>query len=115
MPDSKDYAAMAGDLAAGFKELSRAAPEEMGALVKFFQAAGKDSALDRKTKELIATAISISDHCESCIAHHTEEAHRHGASREEMVDTIITAIHMGGGPAVAYGVQALRAFDQFAA
>jgi len=40
-------------------------------------------------------------------------AHRHGATRQEVFETVALAIYMGGGPASVYGVDALRAYDQF--
>lgn len=36
-----------------------------------------------------------------------------GATREEVAETVALAIYMGGGPAVVYGGDALRAYDQF--
>jgi alkylhydroperoxidase/carboxymuconolactone decarboxylase family protein YurZ len=37
-----------------------------------------------------------------------------GASRAEVAETIGVAIHMGGGPSMVYGAEALRAYDAFA-
>lgn len=39
---------------------------------------------------------------------------RHGASRDEVVETSGVATYMGGGPSYVYGAQALLAFDQLA-
>jgi alkylhydroperoxidase/carboxymuconolactone decarboxylase family protein YurZ len=39
--------------------------------------------------------------------------HQHGATREEVAETVALAIYMGGGPAAVYGGDALRAYDQF--
>jgi alkylhydroperoxidase/carboxymuconolactone decarboxylase family protein YurZ len=41
-------------------------------------------------------------------------AHQHGATREEVAETAVLAVYMGGGPAAVYGADALRAYDQFA-
>jgi alkylhydroperoxidase/carboxymuconolactone decarboxylase family protein YurZ len=41
-------------------------------------------------------------------------AHQHGATREEVAETVALAVYMGGGPAAVYGGGALRAYDQFA-
>jgi alkylhydroperoxidase/carboxymuconolactone decarboxylase family protein YurZ len=41
-------------------------------------------------------------------------AHQHGASREEIAETVALAIYMGGGPAAVFGADALRAYEQFA-
>jgi len=47
------------------------------------QTAGRDGALDRKTKELIALAIAIAARCDGCIGFHMEALVRLGATRQE--------------------------------
>ena len=73
----------------------------------------KQGALDPKTKELIALALAIGARCDGCVAYHAKAAHDKGASREEVAEVIGVAIHMGGGPSMVYGAEALRAFDAF--
>ena len=64
----------------------------------------------------MAIAIAVATRCEGCIVFHVRSAIKHGATREELADTIGVAIEMGGGgPAAVYGADALAAFDQFAA
>ena len=46
-------------------------------------------------------------------AYHTKMAHQHGASRDEVAETVAVAVYMDGGPAAVYGADALRAYDQF--
>ena len=77
-------------------------------------AATASKAIDTKMKELMALAIGIAVHCDGCVAYHTKMAHQHGASREEVAETVALAVYMGGGPAAVYGADALRAYDQFA-
>ncbi|HEX6296933.1 MAG TPA: carboxymuconolactone decarboxylase family protein [Burkholderiales bacterium] len=60
----------------------------------------------------MALAIGIAVHCEGCVAFHTRAAFR-GATRQEVVETVALAVYMGGGPAVVYGGDALRAFDEY--
>ena len=111
---SKDYKALAGAVDARAGNLFRAAPDQMRALRGLMQAASKDGALDARTKELMAIAIAIATHCEGCIVFHVRAAIRHGATREELAETVGVAIEMGGGPAAVYGADALAAFDQMA-
>jgi len=40
---------------------------------------------------------------------------RHGATRDEVMETMGMAIYMGAGPSVMYAAQAVEAFDQFTA
>ena len=110
---TKDYIELGRELDRGAKALGRQAPEIMGAMRNLASAAVKDGALDTKTKELMALAISITSSCDSCIAYHTRNALRAGATKAEVVETIGVALEMGGGPAIAYGVGALDAYEQF--
>ncbi len=47
---------------------------------------GRQRSLDRKTKELIATAVSISNNCQYCSLAHEAMALMIGASKEEIVE-----------------------------
>ena len=110
---SKDYKAYAGEVDARGANLFKAAPDTMRAYRGLMEAASKDGALDAKTKELMALAIGIAQRCDGCIVFHVRAAHRHGASREEVAETIGVAIELGGGPSAVYGAEALAAYDQF--
>jgi AhpD family alkylhydroperoxidase len=104
----------ADEVAAGIGLIREGAPEAAKAFGSLALAATTSKALDAKTKELMALAISIAVHCEGCVAYHTRAAHKHGASRQEVAETVALAVYMGGGPAAVYGADALRAFDEFA-
>ena len=41
--------------------------------------------------------------CEYCLWKHVPEAVKLGATREEILEAVSTAILMAGGPAIAYG------------
>ena len=51
--------------------LKKEIPEAYGAFEAMGKAAKKPGAMDEKTKEYIALAMSIATQCESCIALHT--------------------------------------------
>jgi AhpD family alkylhydroperoxidase len=91
------------------------ADEVMKAFSAIAQAATAPKALDAKTKELIALAISIAVRCDDCIAFHTKAAVDRGATRDEVLETLGMAIYMGAGPSAMYASHALGAFTQFAA
>lgn len=110
---SKDFAKTAHDVVAGVGLLQRGAPDAMKAFGALATAATAAKAIDTKTKELMALAIGIAVHCDGCVAYHAKMAHQHGASREEVAETVALAVYMGGGPAAVYGADALRAYDQF--
>lgn len=110
---SKDFAQIANDVANGIGLLRQGAPDTMKAFGSLAAAATATNAIDTKTKELMAVAIGIAVHCDGCVAYHAKQAHRHGASRQEILETVALAVYMGGGPSAVYGADAVRAFDQF--
>ena len=111
----KDWPEMAKGLSGPLRELRAGAPEVMKGFSAIARAALEAKALDTKTKELIALAISVATRCDACIAFHAEAAVRQGASRDAVMETMGMAIYMGAGPAVMYAAQAVEAFDQYVA
>lgn len=108
----KDWLRIADELTANIRDLRGGIPDVMKAFSGLAQSATAAGALDPKTKELIALAISIAARCDGCLAFHAKACARHKATREEVAETIGMAIYMGGGPSMVYGAQALEAFDQ---
>lgn len=111
----KPYTHAADQVLAGLALLREGAPEAAKAFGALSLAATASKSIDTKTKELMALAIGIAVHCEGCVAFHTRAALKAGATRQEVVETVALAVYMGGGPAVVYGGDALRAFDEYAA
>jgi AhpD family alkylhydroperoxidase len=110
----KPFTRVADDVVAGIGLIRQGAPEAMKAFGALSLAATAARALDPKTKELMALAIGIAVHCDGCVAYHTRAAYKHGATREEVAETVALALYMGGGPAAVYGADAIRAYDEFA-
>lgn len=80
---------------------------------KFHHAAVATGTLDRKIKELMALAISVTNGCDDGIAHHVHDAIQAGATREEVANALSVAVLMGGGPGMLYASHAIDAVDQF--
>lgn len=112
---TNDYAEVAEILLKGMTELKRASHATRGAFGKLVEVVYSDGTVSSKTKELIALAIGITVRCDGCLAHHAGAACEAGASREEVIEAIGVAMHMGGGPSLVYGSEALKAFNQLAA
>lgn len=108
-----DYIAYHQHLEERLGQLGQELPGPMSGFARLHKKAIEDGALSRKTKELMALAISIAVRCEGCIAYHTHDAIAAGAARQELLETIGVAILMGGGPASMYAAQALDAIEQF--
>lgn len=51
----------------------------------------EDSALDRKTKELVATAVATLERCTHCTRGHIQGSLEHGASKAEVSEAIMVA------------------------
>jgi AhpD family alkylhydroperoxidase len=96
------------------RDLSSAQPAVMKAFWGLHKEAVAAGALDTKTKELMALAISVATNCDDCVAHHTYDALKAGATKEEIADTLGVAILMGGGKSVVYASHAIEAVGQFA-
>lgn len=88
-------------------------PELMSGFSAIAQAATKEGALDRKSKELIAMALAVANHCEGCIGFHSQTLVKLKVTREELLETLSMAIYMGGGPSLMYAAEALEAFEEF--
>lgn len=95
------------------RRLRAAIPAVYKSFATLHEAALTTGAVDAKTKELIALAISISKGCDGCIAAHARGAAFKGASPEEVAETIGVAILMTGGPGSVYGPRAYAAFQEF--
>ena len=110
---TNDWHELTKSLSADLRELRTGAPDVMKAFSATAVAATAAKALEGKTKELIALAISVAVRCDDCIAFHAKAAVDRGASREEVLETLGMAVYMGAGPSVMYASHALQAFTQF--
>ena len=78
---TKQYKTITGDITKALGTLRQALPGVMVGFSKLSQAAAKDAALDKKTKELIALALGVAAHCDGCIGFHTKALVGLGAVR----------------------------------
>jgi AhpD family alkylhydroperoxidase len=109
----KSYPEITRQISANLRKLRSDIPDTMKGFTALAQAATRDGALDKKTKELIALAIGVAAHCDGCIGFHTEALVKLGATRQEVEETLGMAIYMGGGPSLMYAADAIAAFEQF--
>jgi len=103
---SKSYPDITKRISANIKTLRKDIPDTMSGFSAMAQAASKDGALDRKTKEFIALAIGIATRCDACIGVHVEALVRLGATKAEVEECLGMAIYMGGGPSLMYAADA---------
>jgi AhpD family alkylhydroperoxidase len=94
-------------------QLRSSTPEVMKAFHELGRAATAPGALDAKTKELIALALSVAVRCDPCIGFHTKTLVRLGATRQELDEALGVATYMGGGPSLMYAASAVASFEEF--
>jgi AhpD family alkylhydroperoxidase len=75
------------------------------------QAANRKGEISPAIKELMAVAIAVAKGCEDCILFHINEALKHGATRQQLVESLAVSIEMAGGPGTVYAAKALSLFD----
>ena len=109
----KNYVDITKRISGDLRKLRQDIPDTMKAFSALAQAAGRDSALDRKTKELIALALGVAAHCDGCIGFHAEALVQLGATRQEIEEALGMAVYMGGGPSLMYAADAISAFEEF--
>lgn len=85
----------------GFGQLARAAMAE--------------GAISVKHKELMALAIGITQRCSGCVGFHVKALVKLGCTRQELEEMLAVCVYMGGGPALMYAAEALKAWDEFSA
>ncbi len=111
----KNYPDITRNISANLKVLRKDIADTMGGFSALAQAATRDGALDKKTKELIALALGVAARCDGCIGFHTDALVKLNATREEVEETLGMAIYMGGGPSLMYAADAMTAYEQFLA
>ena len=109
-----NYREMTQTVSTRLGELRSSTPDVMKAFNELGRAATAPGALDAKTKELIALALSVAVRCDPCIGFHTKALVKLGATRQELDETLGVTTYMGGGPSLMYAANAGAAFDEFA-
>ena len=91
--------------------LFKADQKTMLAFKSLSDSAVREGNVSTAMKELIAVAIAAARGCDDCIVYHVEEAKKHGADRETLLEVNAVSIEMSGGPGAVYAAKALDAFD----
>ena len=101
------------DLKHGVRMMREAAPKTWETWAKFVDASLAPSALDRKTKELVALGMSLTTQCKYCVGVHLQKSLDAGASEAEIIDVCHVAMVMGGGPAMTYIAEVHKALELY--
>lgn len=114
MSDQTDnFRELTKSVSAGLATLRSSTPDVMKSFNELGRAATASGVLDRKTKELIALALSVAARCDPCIGFHMQTLVKLGVTRQEIDETLGVTTYMGGGPSLMYAASAIDAFDEF--
>jgi AhpD family alkylhydroperoxidase len=83
------------------------APEVMKAFWEFDRIAVAPGAIPVKYKELIAVAVALTTQCPYCIAIHSGNARKAGATETELVEASLVAASLRAGASVTHATHAL--------
>lgn len=108
-----NFAHLTQNISHHIAELGKHIPETMQGFSSLARSAGKDGALDKKTKELIALSLGVAAHCKGCIGFHSRRALINLGATPQEAEALGMSIYMGGGPSLMYATEALQAFDEF--
>jgi AhpD family alkylhydroperoxidase len=110
---TKNYREITAAVSANLAKLRADVPETMRGFSALAAAAGKAGVLDKKTKELIAMALSVAARCDPCLGFHADALVKAGCTRTELEEMLGMCVYMGGGPSLMYAAHALQAYEQF--
>jgi AhpD family alkylhydroperoxidase len=94
------------------REMRKLAPAEFDAWLNLNNIVGKDGAIPKKYRELIAVGVACTTQCPYCIEAHARAAKAAGATREELVEAAFVSAALRAGGAATHGAMALKFFDQ---
>jgi AhpD family alkylhydroperoxidase len=109
-----DHAGLIQNINEALGPFRKSQPEAMQGFGQLARAAMAEGAVSSKHKELIALAIGITQHCSGCVGFHVKALHKLGCTREELEEMLSVCVYMGGGPALMYSAETLKAWDALA-
>ncbi len=109
---SKSFVQITTDVSRALGTLRKEIPDTMQGFSAMARGALQDGALSELQKELIALAIAVTQRCDACVGFHVKALIRLGATREQVMETLGVCTYMGGGPALMYAAEAVRAYEE---
>jgi AhpD family alkylhydroperoxidase len=112
---SFDHTALIQNINEGIVPLKTTQPEAMKGFGQLARAAMAEGSISAKHKELMALAIGITQHCSGCIGFHVKALQKLKCTRAELDEMLSVCVYMGGGPALMYAAETVKAWDAMAA
>lgn len=109
-----DHTGLIQDINECLAPFRKAQPDAMAGFGQLACASMAEGALSTKHKELMALAIGVTQRCSGCIGFHVKALHKLGCTRAELEEMLAVCVYMGGGPALMYAAEAIKAWDAMA-
>ncbi len=109
-----DHATLVQNINQNLAPFRKSQPEAMQGFGQLARAAMAEGALSAKSKELIALAIGVTQHCSGCIGFHVKALHKLQCTRAEVEEMLSVCVYMGGGPALMYAAEVVKAWESMA-
>ena len=106
-----DHTGLIHDISEALVPFRKSQTEAMKGFGQLAQASMAQGALSAKHKELMALAIGVTQRCSGCIGFHVKALIKLGATRAELDETLSVCVYMGGGAALMYAAEAIKAWD----
>ena len=110
-----EHTKLVNDINHNLAILRKTQPEAMQGFGQLARASLAAGAIDAKTKELIALAIGVTQHCSGCVGFHVKALVKLGCTRAELDEMLAICVYMGGGPALMYAAEVIAAWDSMSA
>jgi AhpD family alkylhydroperoxidase len=69
-------------------------------------------ALDKKTKELLGLVASFVLRCDDCILYHLIQSHKAGVKSDELAETLMIGMLVGGSITIPHLRRAMKVWDE---
>ena len=109
-----DHTGLIQDINQNLAPFRKSQSEAMQGFGQLARAAMAEGTVSAKSKELIALAIGVTQHCSGCIGFHVKALHKLQCTRAELEEMLTVCVYMGGGPALMYTAEVLSAWDSMA-
>jgi AhpD family alkylhydroperoxidase len=109
-----EHAALIQQINESLSPFRKSQADAMQGFGQLARSAMSEGHVSTKHKELIALAIGITQHCSGCIGFHVKALLKLGCTRQELEEMLAVCVYMGGGPALMYSAEALKAWDTLA-
>ena len=86
----------------GIQKIREAMPDQVNAYLNFTQKVKASGVMHEKDKALVLVALAVFAQCEMCIESNVTAAIEAGASKEEIIESSLLSVSMGGGPKMMY-------------